>query len=106
MTDWIEIGLLSDLPPQGSRIVEGPAGNIAVIRTQDDSVFAIHDSCPHKQGPLSQGIVFGHKVACPLHNWSFDLNTGEAQAPDEGSVACYPVKVENGKVFLSMVKAA
>jgi len=104
MSNWIEIGHLNDIPRQGSRIVEGPDGNIAVIRTQDDSVFAIHDSCPHKQGPLSQGIVFGHKVACPLHNWSFDLGTGQAQAPDEGNVACYPTKVENDVVFLSLDK--
>ena len=106
MTDWIEIGALNDIPVQGTRIVEGPDGNIAVIRTEDDAIFAVHDSCPHKQGPLSQGIVYGHKVACPLHNWSFDLESGKAQAPDEGSVACYPTKVENGNVFLSMVKVA
>ncbi len=106
MTDWNEIGTLDDIPPQGARIVEGPDGNIAVIRTEDDNVFAIHDSCPHNQGPLSQGMVFGHKVACPLHNWTFDLSSGEAQGPDEGSVACYPVKVKNGKVFLSIVKTA
>jgi len=104
MSNWIEIGTLDDIPPQGSRIVEGPEGNIAVIRTEDDTVFAVHDSCPHKQGPLSQGIVFGHKVACPLHNWTIDLDSGEAQGPDEGRVACYPVKVENGIVLLSMVK--
>ncbi|MBL4748399.1 MAG: nitrite reductase small subunit NirD [Magnetovibrio sp.] len=106
MSTWIEIGALDDIPSQGSRIVEGPEGNIAVIRTEDDTVFAIHDSCPHKQGPLSQGIVYGHKVACPLHNWSFDLASGQAQAPDEGHVACYPVKVDNGKVFLSMERSA
>ena len=106
MTEWIKIGTLNDIPVQGSRIVEGPEGNIAVIRTEDDSVFAVHDSCPHKQGPLSQGIVYGKKVACPLHNWSFDLSTGEAQAPDEGKVACYPVKVEDGMVLLSMAKTA
>jgi len=102
MTAWIEIGTLDDIPVQGARIVESPDGDIAVIRTQDDRVFAIHDECPHKQGPLSQGIIHGHKVTCPLHNWSIDLTSGQAQAPDDGQVACYPVKVENGTVFLSL----
>ncbi|MBL4693337.1 MAG: nitrite reductase small subunit NirD [Magnetovibrio sp.] len=105
MSDWIEIGNLTDIPPQGSRIVKGPDGDIAVIRTADDFVFAVHDQCPHKQGPLSQGIVFGHQVACPLHNWSIDLSSGKAQAPDEGSVACYPIKIDSGIVFLSLNKA-
>jgi len=105
MSKWIEIGTLSDIPRQGSRIVAGPDGNIAVIRTEDDHLFAVHDRCPHKHGPLSQGIVFGHKVACPLHNWSIDLSSGQAQAPDEGQVACYPVKLENDKILLSMEKS-
>ena len=104
MSDWIEIGTLDDIPAQGARIVENADGDIAVFRTEDDQVFAMHDKCPHKGGPLSQGIVYGHRVACPLHNWSIELDSGEAVAPDVGRVACFPVKVEDGKVFLSLEK--
>ena len=73
---------------------------IAVFRTQDDAVFALLDRCPHKGGPLSQGIVFGNRVACPLHNWTIGLNDGCATAPDEGCVTRFPVCVENGRVLL------
>jgi len=106
MSDWIEIGTLDDIPKQGSRIVKNADGDIAVFRTEDDQIFAMHDSCPHKGGPLSQGIVYGHRVACPLHNWSIELESGEAVAPDEGRVACFPIRVEDGKVFLSLKTSA
>jgi len=105
MTEWIEIGTLDDIPALGSRVVRTAAGDIAVFRTADDKVFAVDDRCPHKGGPLSQGIVFGNKVACPLHNWKIELETGEAVGPDEGAVACHPVRVEDGTVFLALSKA-
>jgi nitrite reductase (NADH) small subunit len=101
MTEWIEIGALDDIPRQGARVVKGADGDIAVFRTLDDQVFALRDRCPHKGGPLSQGIVHGTKVACPLHDWKIHLDTGMAVAPDEGCAARFPVRVEGGKVFLS-----
>jgi nitrite reductase (NADH) small subunit len=100
MKDWRHVGALTDIPRQGSRIVATAAGDIALFRTQDDRVFAVHDRCPHKGGPLSQGIVQGHRVACPLHNWVIDLATGAAVAPDEGRTACHAVKIEDGGVWL------
>jgi len=100
MSDWIEIGLLEDIPPQGSRIVETAFGNIAVFRTVEDRVFAVRDHCPHKGGPLSQGIVHGNRVTCPLHNWTISLESGEAVAPDSGCTRTYSVKVEAGRVYL------
>ncbi len=102
MSNWIEVGKLDDIPRLGARVVETAKGDIAVFRTADDQVFALRDKCPHKDGPLSQGIVHGHKVACPLHNWNIDLETGEAVAPDEGCTGRYEVKVENGEVFLAL----
>ena len=69
---------------------------------KDDNVFAIKDECPHKKGPLSQGIVHGTTVTCPLHNWKIDLKSGEALGPDEGCANVFPIKVEDGKVFLSL----
>jgi nitrite reductase (NADH) small subunit len=100
---WIEVGAAEDIPRQGSRVVQTPAGNIAVFRTQDDEYFALQDKCPHKGGALSQGIVFGKRVACPLHDWKISLETGIAAAPDEGCAARHAVTVSNGKLSLSLV---
>ena len=103
VSETIEVGALNDIPRLGARVVRTRRGDIAVFRTQDDDVFALDDRCPHKGGPLSQGIVYGRKVACPLHNWSIHLDTGEAVAPDEGCAARYPVRIENGRIFLSLL---
>lgn len=102
MSNWIEIGAVEEIPKLGSRVVETAKGDIAVFRAADDHVFALRDSCPHKQGPLSQGIVHGHTVTCPLHNWKIDLANGEAQAPDEGCTGKYETKVEAGVVYLAL----
>ena len=104
MTEWITIGKLEDIPKLGSRVITTADGDIAVFRTSDDQVFALRDHCPHKGGPLSQGIIYGHKVACPLHNWSIDLETGAAVAPDEGCSHSYPVEVKNGVVSIAASK--
>ena len=103
---WLEVGKLDDIPRQGARVVERAEGNIAVFRTIDDDVFALADKCPHKGGPLSQGIVHGRKVACPLHDWRIHLDSGEAVAPDEGCAASYPVRIEDGNVYLSLQPAS
>ena len=100
--DWIEIGTVDDIPRQGSRVVRTAAGDIALFRTLEGEVFALQDKCPHKGGPLSQGIVSGKRVACPLHDWKIALDTGIAVAPDEGCAARFPVKVTDGKVSLSL----
>ena len=99
---WIEVGQLEDIPRLGARVVRTPRGDIAVFRTADDEIFALHDKCPHKGGPLSQGIVHGKRVACPLHDWKIHLDTGEAVAPDEGCAARFPVRVEDGVIRLSL----
>ena len=82
--NWIEVGMLDDIPRQGARVVRRADGDIAVFRTLEDEVFALRDRCPHKGGPLSQGMVHGHKVTCPMHDWKISLDTGLAVAPDEG----------------------
>jgi nitrite reductase (NADH) small subunit len=105
MADWIKVGQLSDIPPLGARVVETAGAKVAVFRAADDHVFALHDSCPHKQGPLSEGIVHGHQVTCPLHNWVIELGNGEAVAPDQGRTACFAVKVEDGVVWLQKDQA-
>ena len=100
--DWFDIGNVTDIPPRGARCVVTPRGRIGVFRTADDRVFAIEDHCPHKGGPLSQGIVHGASVTCPLHNWVFSLETGEAQGPDEGAVKTIPVRIVDGRLSLGL----
>ncbi len=97
---WIEIGALDDIPPLGARCVKTPEGRIAVFRTAGDEVFAMEDRCPHRGGPLSQGIVHGASVTCPLHNWVISLKTGKAEGADEGAVRTVSVRIEDGKLFL------
>lgn len=97
---WADIGALTDIPRQGARVVKTVAGCVAVFRTADDQVFAMTDRCPHKGGPLSEGIVHGTSVTCPLHAWVFSLETGLAQGVDEGEVATYAVRVEAGRILL------
>jgi nitrite reductase (NADH) small subunit len=102
MSNWIEIVALQDIPRLGSRVVKTDTMTIAVFRTADDQVFAVKDACPHKGGPLSQGIVHGTSVTCPLHNWKIDLASGQALGPDEGCTNVFATKVEDGKVFLTL----
>ncbi len=102
MSDWISVGPFDAIPALGARVVATAQGDIAIFRTGDDQLFAVRDRCPHKGGPLSEGIVYGHSVACPLHNWSIDLASGEAMAPDQGCVGRYAVKVEEGNVLIAL----
>ena len=101
MNDWTLICRIDDIPVLGARRVRRPAGtDVAVFRTENDRIFALLDRCPHKGGPLSQGIVFGEHVACPLHNWAISLVDGEARAPDIGCATRFAVRVEGGEVSL------
>jgi nitrite reductase (NADH) small subunit len=103
MNHWKKICAVGDVPMLGSRVVDSDGhGRIAVFRTSTDEIFAMRDKCPHKAGPLSQGIVHGKTVTCPLHSWKIQLEDGQVVAPDVGCVKHFPVKVENGEVFLDL----
>lgn len=107
MSEWKKICLVTDIPTLGSRRVARPVGlEVAVFRSSNGKVFALLDRCPHKGGPLSQGIVHGESVACPLHNWNIGLGDGCAKAPDEGCTPKFSVKVEEGAVFLDAAELA
>ncbi|AOU97462.1 nitrite reductase [Acidihalobacter yilgarnensis] len=106
MKQWIEIAALTEIPRLGSRIVAHGDEEIAVFRASDDAVFALHNRCPHRGGPLSEGIVHGHRVTCPLHNWVIELDQGEAVAPDSGTTTCYATRVEDGRIWLELDSAA
>ncbi|EXI90764.1 MAG: Assimilatory nitrite reductase [NAD(P)H] small subunit [Candidatus Accumulibacter regalis] len=102
MAEWKSICKLDDIPRLGSRIVRSMNGDIALFRTSSDEVFALRDRCPHKGGPLSQGLVHGNQVTCPLHGWRLRLDSGEAVAPDQGCSRRYPIRIESGTVFLDI----
>jgi nitrite reductase (NADH) small subunit len=100
MDQWKALCALEDIPSLGSRVVQTAGGDLAVFRTADDRVFALDDRCPHKGGPLSQGIVSGLRVACPLHGWLIELESGAAVAPDQGCVRRHEARVQAGTVYL------
>ena len=101
-SNWIDIGDISDIPLRGARCVKTPMGEIAVFRTAENQVFAIEDHCPHEGGPLSQGIVHGASVTCPLHNWVISLETGKALGADEGEVRTIPVRNLDGRLSIAL----
>lgn len=105
-TIWMPLGPLDTIPRQGARVVQTPQGDIAVFRTVNDELFALRDRCPHRGGPLSQGIVHGKRVACPMHDWKIDLDSGQAVAPDHGCATRYPVRLEAGEVHLCLAPEA
>jgi nitrite reductase (NADH) small subunit len=103
MEHWTRICTVDEIPRLGARVVRrGEPPNIAVFRTAEDTFFALADRCPHRGGPLSQGIVYGERVACPLHNTNVELRSGCAVAPDKGQVQSYGVKVEGGEVYVDL----
>ena len=107
MSNWVKVASFEDIPKLGARVVrtkdsEQKEFDIGVFRTEDDRIFAINNTCPHKAGPLSQGIVYGDKVACPLHSWKISLVDGKAEEPDVGETACFNTKVEDGIVYLEL----
>ncbi len=102
MSRWVKIVPLQDIPKLGARVVNNQGREIGIFRLEDDRVFAINNQCPHKGGPLSQGIVYGDKVACPLHSWKISLIDGKAEEPDVGETACFNTKVEDGFVYLEL----
>ncbi|TYR35476.1 nitrite reductase small subunit NirD [Mesorhizobium microcysteis] len=100
--NWFDIGEINDIPLRGARCLKTRQGKIAVFRTHEDRIYAIEDHCPHKGGPLSQGIVHGAAVTCPLHNWVISLETGKALGPDDGAVRTIPVRVEEGRILVGL----
>lgn len=99
--EWLDIGWVEEIPLRGSRTVQVEGGDdIAIFRTGENSVFALLDRCPHKHGRLSQGIVHGGAVACPLHNWRITLPTGGALGEEKACPPTVPVKIRGGRVLL------
>ena len=100
--EWVDVGAAADVLPRSARVVRTVGGDVAVFRTATDAYYAVDNRCPHRGGPLSEGIVHGDAVTCPLHNWVINLPTGKAVGADEGCVTTIPVKVEAGRLFLAV----
>jgi len=99
---YLDIGSVDDIPERGARLVKTKSETVAVFRTASGQIFAIEDKCPHLSGPLSQGIVHGSRVTCPLHNLVVDLATGMADGPDGGCVRTFPVEVRDGRILIGL----
>ena len=100
---WTPVGTIDDIPPEGARCVKVGTMTVAVFRTRDDRIFALEDRCPHRGGPLSQGIVHDGCVTCPLHNWVISLESGAALGADEGETVRFPVRLEGRAIHLSLL---
>jgi nitrite reductase (NADH) small subunit len=101
MSEWIEVGRVEDVPLRGSRVIATEQGDIAVFKTADGRIFALWDKCPHKGGPLSQGIVHETSVTCPLHNWVVGLETGEVKGPDQGCARKVAVQLDGNIILIA-----
>jgi nitrite reductase (NADH) small subunit len=102
MSNWVKVAPFEEIPKLGARVVRTKDIDIGVFRLEDDRIYAVNNSCPHKGGPLSQGIVYGDKIACPLHSWKISLVNGKAEEPDVGETACFNTKIEDGIVYLEL----
>lgn len=107
MSNWVKVAPLNDIPKLGARVVrtktkENIDIEIGVFRLEDDRILAVNNKCPHKSGPLSEGIVYGDKIACPMHGWKISLVDGKAEEPDVGETACFNTKIEAGFVYLEL----
>ncbi|MBI2884727.1 MAG: nitrite reductase small subunit NirD [Candidatus Omnitrophica bacterium] len=85
---------------EGRRVICGKE-EVALFNLGADAYLAVENRCPHRQGPLADGIVAGTSVYCPLHSWRINLETGCAISGGEGCVKRYPVKIADGKIYLA-----
>lgn len=102
--DWKNIGPIDNIPLKGARrlCLKAQGRPVAVFRTGDGEIFALIDECPHKKGPLSEGILAGRTVTCPLHNWVISLEDGQAVSPDSGLARPLPVQIIDGNIHVQL----
>lgn len=98
---WIAVAKLADIPVRAARVLHTEHHRIALFRTSNDEVFALEDRCPHRDGPLSEGLVHGDQVTCPLHHMVFELRSGQAVYPDQGCIKRFAVALRDDTVWLN-----
>lgn len=102
VTEEYRIARLSEIPPGEGRGYEVDGTRVAVFRTRSGQVFATQAECPHRKGPLADGLLGGATVVCPLHDRIFDLATGAAIV-GECDIRVYPVRVtRDGAIVLAL----
>jgi nitrite reductase [NAD(P)H] small subunit len=100
--NWTRITGIENIPPREGRSVAINGLELAIFNLQDRFV-TIENQCPHKGGPLCDGIVSGTTVVCPLHGWRFDLDSGMAtRASSPACINTFPTRVENGVVLVDV----
>ncbi|MBI4052217.1 MAG: non-heme iron oxygenase ferredoxin subunit [Elusimicrobia bacterium] len=103
MTQLIAVAKVLEIPPGGMKVVEVESFRIALCHVEG-TIYAIEDVCTHDDGPLGEGTLRGGQVECPRHGARFDVKTGKAvRMPAIVPVRTFPVKVENGEIFVEMV---
>ncbi len=100
--EWVSIGSINEIPLRGARCIKNGDMTIALFRTAENKIYAIEDKCPHKNGPLSQGIVHDGCVTCPLHNWVISLESGLTQGADKGQTLAFPTKLIGNEILISL----
>ena len=111
-TNWIRVTPVENVPPREGRAVLIGDREIALFNLgpstalgAGDQFLATDNQCPHKGGPLCDGIVTGSSVVCPLHGWKVSLNTGQVERPAHGKDHCvttYPTRIEDGVVLIGL----
>ena len=101
-THRVALCQLDDLPVGLGRAFEVAGLPIAVFRTREGRVFATEGFCPHKNGPLADGMLAGDSVVCPYHTFKFDSSTGECDQPGICSIATYPVEVSEAGIAVTL----
>lgn len=98
----VDLGAVDNIPLGEGRVYVVGDHSLAVFRQRDGCLFATDSVCPHRNGPLADGLVGGGKVICPLHAWKFDLTTGQCISGEEGCVRTYPVRVVDGRIRVTV----
>ena len=100
---WVRMARCEDIPLREGRSIRAGEGEIAIFNL-GDRFLAVSNRCPHRGGPLSEGIVSGGMVVCPLHAWKVGLETGEVARP-ANTLACvetFRVRVEGGVILVEL----
>ena len=101
MSDFFPVADISSLAPGEGRTVEVRGRRFALWNI-NGTFHAIDDDCPHRGGPLGAGVLQDGRVHCPLHGWAFDPATGACLSNPSKPVACHPVRVEAGQVWIGL----
>ena len=101
MPEFVTVASVDQVPDGQARVFQVAGREIAIFHA-GGGFFALNNVCPHRGGPLGEGIVCGMEVTCPWHAWSFDLRTGEYTFDPELTVETFPVRIEEGQIQVAV----